>query len=290
MVEKSDVTVLPELYKIVNDKKTDEIGINAGAVHALWTIHGLGAFKGTNKAAQDVATNALKHPSGGVRKAAIEVLRGSPNLPAALEKNKLYADMDLRVRLAAILSTIDMRPSPAISKIIRDLSDQPENKNDKWLTLALELAGRKHISVNKMNTTTAKEKPATKPKIDKSIVVNVLKDVMKFDKELITAKAGSTVEIILNNPDFMQHNLVLIKPGTSNKVGAAADAMARDADGAKKNYVPDMPEVLQSTPLLNPREKFTLVFKVPDTPGDYPFLCTFPGHWRIMNGTLRVTK
>ena len=98
------------------------------------------------------------------------------------------------------------------------------------------------------------------------------------------------MQLVLENPDFMQHNLVLIKPKTLEKVGAAADKLASDPNGAKMQYVPKMPEVLYATPLVNPGGKFTLTMKIPDQPGDYPYVCTFPGHWRIMKGVLRVTK
>ena len=37
-------------------------------------------------------------------------------------------------------------------------------------------------------------------------------------------------------------------------------------------------------------KKFTLTFKVPDVAGDYPYVCTFPGHWSMMNGIMKVTK
>jgi azurin len=131
---------------------------------------------------------------------------------------------------------------------------------------------------------------SNKAAVAKVLVVNVVKDVMKFDKTLLTAKAGTTIQIVLNNPDFMQHNLVVVKPKMLEKVGTAADNLARDPDGAKLNYVPRMPEVLAATPLVNPAGKFTLTFKVPDAAGDYPFVCTFPGHWRIMKGILRVSK
>jgi azurin len=127
-------------------------------------------------------------------------------------------------------------------------------------------------------------------KIDKTIILKVLKDVMKYDKQLLTAKAGTTIQIVVQNPDFMQHNFVLIKPRTTEKVGAAADKLAQDPNGAKMNYVPKMPEVIKATPLINPGGKFTLTIKLPDVPGDYPYVCTFPGHWRIMKGILRVSK
>jgi azurin len=127
-------------------------------------------------------------------------------------------------------------------------------------------------------------------KVDKVIVLKVVKDVMKYDKQLLTAKAGTTIQIVFENPDFMQHNLLLIKPNTLNKVGAAADKLAQEPNGAKMNYVPKMPEVLKATPLVNPGGKYTLTITLPDVPGDYPYVCTFPGHWRLMNGILRVTK
>lgn len=131
---------------------------------------------------------------------------------------------------------------------------------------------------------------SAKPSVTKVIVVKVVKDVMKFDKTLITAKAGSVVQIVFQNPDNMQHNFVLIKSKTLERVGAAADKLAMDPNGTKLNYVPRIPEVLQATPLVNPGGKFTLTFTTPKTPGDYPFVCTFPGHWRIMQGVMRVTK
>jgi azurin len=131
---------------------------------------------------------------------------------------------------------------------------------------------------------------AGKEKIEKVIVLKVVKDVMKYDNQLLTAKAGSTIQIIFENPDFMQHNLLLIKPNTLNKVGAAADKLAQEPNGAKMSYVPKMPEVLNATPLVNPGGKYTLTIKLPGVPGDYPYVCTFPGHWRLMNGILRVTK
>jgi azurin len=86
----------------------------------------------------------------------------------------------------------------------------------------------------------------------------------------------------------MQHNLVILQPGSLEKVGAAADALARDPNGATKSYIPDMPEVLASTPLVNHGGSFVLFFTAPQKPGNYPFICTFPGHWQIMNGILKV--
>jgi azurin len=135
-------------------------------------------------------------------------------------------------------------------------------------------------------------KTAATPGAVKPVTINlkVVENVMKYDKKLITVKAGQKVTLNFSNPDNMQHNVVIIQKGMMQKVGAAADAMLQDPKAAAKNYVPKMPEVLFATRLVNADEEVTLQFTAPSQPGDYPFVCTFPGHWRIMNGILRVTK
>ena len=76
--------------------------------------------------------------------------------------------------------------------------------------------------------------------------------------------------------------------GKLEVVGQAADALMSTSDAAENNYVPQIPEVLFSTRVLNPNERVRLTFKAPIRSGAYPFVCTFPGHWRIMNGILIV--
>lgn len=138
------------------------------------------------------------------------------------------------------------------------------------------------------STTEAEAKPV--PVQTNTIIISVVPDMMKFSKEVFTVIAGQKVTIELENQDGMQHNMVISKPNTIKIVGAAADVLARDPKGAQKNYVPDIPEVLYATKLLNPEEVVTLTFTAPAEPGDYPFVCTFPGHWRMMNGIMKVTK
>lgn len=121
-----------------------------------------------------------------------------------------------------------------------------------------------------------------------TVNIKVVEHEMKFDKERFTVKAGQQVTLNFSNPDFMQHNFVLIQPGTLEVVGKAADALARDPKGAEKNYVPATKEVIVATRLVDPQGRETLVFTAPDKPGEYPFVCTVPGHWRLMNGIMKV--
>ncbi|MHB1178011.1 MAG: PVC-type heme-binding CxxCH protein [Daejeonella sp.] len=148
---------------------------------------------------------------------------------------------------------------------------------------SIELKDPIKKAVGTANTQTATLKPVV-------IRIKVVPDMMQYDNKLFTVKAGQKVTIDFENPDGMQHNLLIIKPRSLQKVGAAADAMLRDPKAAEKNYIPEIPEILQAIKLLNPEESFQLTFTVPNEPGDYPFVCTFPGHWRGMNGIMRVIK
>jgi azurin len=55
-----------------------------------------------------------------------------------------------------------------------------------------------------------------------------------------------------------------------------------------RHYVPASPRILHATPLVEPGRRAELAFTAPATPGRYPYLCTFPGHWRMMRGVLIV--
>lgn len=489
IVESKNQAAIPELFKIINNQNVDEVGLNSPAVHALWTLHGLGALNGSNAEALQAVAKALSHPAAGVRKAAVQVLPKTQQGLTEAQATALLNDANLNVRMTAILAIAAMPASLKMGELINATALKTENGNDEWLPHALFAAAITHedgfkaaalknpppqpanpqmtlsdrismalnqerytlprrgtllfppdvtgkeitlkgtitkgqrdlqgvvvaqggkdggygiyIQDGKMNmvvkqagkmytattTTPLPEKfqyeaslksngqmsilidgkEAAKAKAPsffkqaltqgvrvsqdydnenkigmyegiypltaniqdasmelkkpdqagssmaasgksntskkssesavtkspesavKAVVINlkVVQNVMQYDKKLITVKAGQKVTLNFENPDFMQHNFVLIKPGTMQKVGAAADALAQDPEGAKKQYVPRMPEVLHFTKLLTPDEEVALEFTAPSQPGDYPYVCTFPGHWRIMNGILRVEK
>ncbi|MEZ4702343.1 MAG: ThuA domain-containing protein [Rhodothermales bacterium] len=120
------------------------------------------------------------------------------------------------------------------------------------------------------------------------VALSVVVGQLKYDQTTFTVKPGQRVRIVFTNPDDMQHNLLILDQGATEAVGALADAMVTAPDAASRNYVPDSPAVLASTPLVDPRGSFTLEFTAPAAPGNYPYLCTFPGHWRIMQGVMVV--
>jgi len=125
---------------------------------------------------------------------------------------------------------------------------------------------------------------------DQVVTIKTIRDEMKYDLSEFTVKAGTLVEIVFENNDAMQHNLLVVEPDALAIVGNAADIMSKTPAGVAKGYVPDLPQILTSTVLVNPGTTATLRFQVPETTGDYPFVCTFPGHWQTMNGVMKVVE
>lgn len=110
---------------------------------------------------------------------------------------------------------------------------------------------------------------------------------MKYDQESLSVTAGRPVELTLINPDTMEHNLVITKPGEAQGIGAAMSADPTAA--AAMGYVPkDNPAVLHYTAMLRSGERYTLRFFAPSAPGSYEYVCTYPGHYTSMRGVLKV--
>jgi putative heme-binding domain-containing protein len=115
-------------------------------------------------------------------------------------------------------------------------------------------------------------------------------DQMLFDKERLAVKAGKPAEVFFENTDLMPHNFVLTQPGALEEIGTTAEEQATQPGALERHYVPRSPKVLASTRLLQPREAQKLSFTAPAKPGVYPYVCTYPGHWRRMFGALYVVE
>jgi azurin len=115
---------------------------------------------------------------------------------------------------------------------------------------------------------------------------------LAWDKTEITVRAGARVALTLNNMESAVRqpcNFVLVKPGKLDDIGAMATAMITDPRATEKHYIPEQTQdILAHTPLVEPGESATIEFVAPGVPGDYPYFCTFPGHWLQMRGILRV--
>lgn len=287
IVESEYVEVAPALYEIIQNRSVDGIGVNAPAVHALWTLQGLGLLNGDHPAATAVVVEALKHPAAGVRKAAAQVLPRDKASATAIIQAGLTDDPDLHTRLAVFLALADMPAFPDLAAALHSAAAKEQNGNDHWLKDALQIALATQ-QTNQLSSDDQRIPGGIAAKPDQVVTIGTVQNAMKFDLKTFTVKTGSVVEIVFENTDFMQHNLLILQPGSIEKVGAEADKLAQDPKGMDKQYVPEIPDVLFATKLVNPEQRVTLRFTAPASAGDYPFICSFPGHWRIMNGIMKV--
>ena len=117
-------------------------------------------------------------------------------------------------------------------------------------------------------------------------------DLMQFDIKEFSVTAGEKVELEFKNigkmPKIaMGHNLVLLKKGVSALAfGQKVLCMGASATNALPEA--SMGDVLAATKLLGPDESDTITFTAPSEAGKYDYLCTFPGHFAMMRGTMTV--
>lgn len=116
-------------------------------------------------------------------------------------------------------------------------------------------------------------------------------DDMKYSLSTIEAEAGEELRIQLTSKGTMPkiamaHNVVVLQLATDPMEFVNAGMTARDTDF----IAPEMKEqVIAATTLAGNGETVEVTFTVPDEPGEYPFVCTFPGHFAAgMKGTLVV--
>jgi len=128
-------------------------------------------------------------------------------------------------------------------------------------------------------------------KVDDSrpIVLETGKNLTFATNEL-TAKVNERIGFTLSNPDVVPHNWVLVQPNSLQVVGELANRMIANPDAVARQYIPESDAVLVYTDIVSPGENQIIYFQAPAQPGRYPFLCTFPGHWMVMNGILEVEQ
>ena len=111
---------------------------------------------------------------------------------------------------------------------------------------------------------------------------------MTYDPNRFEVTAGEPVRILLGNPDAQPHNLLVCMPGSLRSIGGASEALGTTAEAQARDWVPESPKVLHVMPMVMQGEVGEVRFIAPMRPGRYPFICTYPGHWRMMNGVMLV--
>ena len=127
----------------------------------------------------------------------------------------------------------------------------------------------------------------------KLVNINCVPERMLFSQTEFVVQPGQPVKLVFTNADATDHNLVIVQPGALAEVGIAANLMAKDPRNATSDFLPpDKSElILQATAMIGAGRSTqidVLRFKAPQEPGLYPYVCTFPGHWIVMNGLMVV--
>jgi azurin/glucose/arabinose dehydrogenase len=157
-------------------------------------------------------------------------------------------------------------------------------------------------TISKGNPKAVKVIPATATVSDKHLTVQpaswktgpdrtitlTTKPGLKFDIEAITVKAGSKIKVTFINNDDMLHNWVITEPGAATEVGQLAIKLG--INGERMNYIPVTPKVLHHTFLLQPNKTESIYFTAPKKPGQYDYLCSYPGHYLVMRGIMKVEQ
>jgi putative membrane-bound dehydrogenase-like protein len=155
LVERGNKDVVGALTQLAKEASVDELGLNAGAIHALWTLQGLGVTDGA------AAKGDLKHKSAGVRRAAVMTLpRNEDSLKAILMAETLK-DSDAQVRMAALLACSEMPSSDDAAKAVFAILQEPANSNDRWIPDAATAAAAKN-DAKFLKAVLASYKPETK--------------------------------------------------------------------------------------------------------------------------------
>lgn len=323
LVDRGDDDVLPALYGLIEDQSADALGLDPDAIHALWTMHGLGALDGSNEEALRVAADALGHPSASVRHTAAQVLPPSSESRDALMAHAILDDDDGRVRLAGLLALAEMPPSDEVGRAIFSMLTATENAEDEWIPHAATAAGAKHangflraaiaadpvkgkvkeavgqVALHQISGMFSGEVAAheahpsertasrggKRPNSDGVVIVESIGDDLAYDTKLIEATAGEKITIRFVNRATsiaMTHNVVVLEEWEDvNPVGQAA------ITAAEHDYIPPehKDKIIAYTATAGPGETVEVTFTMPP-PGDYPFVCTFTGHYIAMQGTL----
>ena len=207
------------------------------------------SYIGTREAL-DAMLDVFKHPRGGHLDYAITCALGSQNLRRHWEGNTDY-------EVAKLLKTSERKSA----------LEEP--------------------------SATAGESQFDSQKNLKLVHIGCIPERMKYTVEQFAVTPNQPVKIVFTNPDATEHNLLIVQPGALEEVGMAANEMARDPKNANSDFIPveKAALILHAAPMIGPTRRaqvHVLRFEAPSEPGIYPYVCTFPGHWRLMNGVRKL--
>ncbi len=284
IVENQITDLVPDLAAMAVAENLDNTGFDGGALHALWTLHGLDA----TEALRTAATQALRHPAAAVRKAAIQTIPYSADVGEVLTSAGVFTDPDLNTRLAAVLLVAEL--GHGIGAKAFYASREAQNGGDRWIEAALDVFPE-YIGIVKRPEQAQERSPQDVSLLPSAqLVLDAPEGTMRFGQAHLHAFAGQRITVAFENlhPDL--HNAVFLQPGDLQAFGQALDGYMADPDAIANEYIPpsQQPRVVGSTGVLEMGQNREIPLGALPA-GEYPFVCSVPGHWAVMQGVLTVS-
>ena len=308
--EREPVTVKQALDLWVTKLDPKDARFRHHQIEAVWVYRGIEASNVSllrelltceNKYARAAATEQLRYWHAEMPDA-IERLRAASNdsysmvrMQAAIAASYIGTKEAFEALLEVLNHPYERHLAYAITCSFGSHTMRKHWENDSSSSVAKLLRASKRSSELREPTPGATQAQFdSRPDLAK-FTISCLPEVMMFDKKQIAVKVGQPVKIVFTNPDATDHNMVFVKPGALEEVGMAANEMARNPKFANSDFIPKQKRhlILHASRMIGPTRKArveVLRFTAPKEPGVYPFVCTFPGHWVVMNGIMVVAE
>lgn len=120
------------------------------------------------------------------------------------------------------------------------------------------------------------------------VTIKPVGNQMKYEQTEFTVEAGTEVSLTFDNvatSPAMKHNVVILNSEDDEVVQRVGNAALQAADSG---YIPDDNAIIAATDMADPGQTVNTTFTAPSEPGTYTYICTFPGHFMMMQGTMTV--
>lgn len=324
--ERDPAEVKPLLDAWISGLNSDDPEFRHHQVEGLWTYRWIDAVpmvpatdetpEADLAAAVGVLENLLACENHMARAAATKQLRyWYPYVPQWQQRLKDAAnDENGIVRMQAAIAATYIGSKPAFNAVLDVLKHPREGHVAYAITCALmskpmraHWEGNPRYNIARILKQASQDAEIKEPKPTvaeakfdaqknlREVKISCLEERMLFDVKHFMVEPGQPLKIVFTNPDATDHNFVIVKPDALADVGMAANEMAKDPTNADSDFIPreKMDLIIQNTPMIGPTRSAQIAvlrFHAPKEEGIYPYVCTFPGHWVVMNGVMVVAK
>ena len=207
-------------------------------------------------------------------------------LAAGFIKDKQLSNIAVETMLGVPTAERDAAISAELVAYLTDFAEatKPRDRTSDSFLSAMQLVDQLMVSVPDAKAKRYRER--LNEVTVRLVKLSTVLDEMRYDVPYFAVEAGRSVQIVLDNKDFMAHNVVITTAGKMKEVAELGGAA-----GPGKNYLPDeRSDILFATKMVQANEQARLTFKAPKKTGEYPYVCTFPQHWSRMYGVMVVVE